>query len=243
MSTGSVTSRRLPTPPAAQQVRYLRRLLQDPQPVLEELRDRFGPVCGLGFGPMRLAIIGDPVALRQLFAMSTDSFRWGHKFNLLGFVVGDSSMIVSDGADHRRRRSSVQSAFSRKRLNGWIPLIVERTDLAVGRLTASLHDNDEPVDLYPLGRRIVLDIVVRAMFGEVMGQRAEELGILFQRPQDYIESPALRQLPHPLPFTRRAKVRADRRAMLSSTRRSPAIGLHPPAIRSMCSMPSSSKAS
>jgi cytochrome P450 len=37
--------------------------------------------------------------------------------------------------------------------------------------------------------------------------------VLFQRPQDYLESPALAQLPHPFPFTKRAKVRADRRAL------------------------------
>lgn len=213
MSSAAVVGPSLPRPPLAQQVKYLRWLLREPQPVLDELRDGFGPVCGLGVGPMRVAIVGDPVALHELFAMPTDAFRWGHKFNLLGFVVGDGSMIVSDGADHRRRRSSVQSAFSRKRLNGWIPLIVERTDLAVDRLTASLGRGDEDVDLYPIGRRIVLDIVVRAMFGEEMGRRAEELGVLFQRSQDYLEAPALRQLPHRLPFTRRARVRADRRAL------------------------------
>ena len=192
---------------------YVRRLLRDPLPALDELRDQFGPVYGLGFGPIRLAIVGDPAALRDLFAMRSDSFRWGHKFNLLGFVVGDGSMIVSDGTDHRRRRSSVQAAFSRKRLNGWIPLIVERTDLAVDRLAASLGGSRAIVDLYPIGRGIVLDVVVRAMFGEQMGRRAEELGILFQRSQDYLESSALRQLPHRLPFTRRARVRADRRVL------------------------------
>jgi len=214
ITTGSpVPARRLPRPPARQQAGYLRRILRDPQPVLDELRDRFGPVCGLGFGPMRLAIVGDPVALRELFAMPTDRFRWGHKFNVIGFVVGDGSMIVSDGTDHRRRRSSVQSAFGRRRLNGWIPLIVERTDLAVDRLVASLDRSDGLVDLAPVGKQIVLEVVVRAMFGEEMGGRAEELGVLFQRSQDYLESPFLRQLPHPLPFTRRARVRADRRAL------------------------------
>ncbi|NNE72249.1 MAG: hypothetical protein HKN26_01140 [Acidimicrobiales bacterium] len=40
------------------------------------------------------------------------TFRWRHEFNVLGFIVGNGSMIVSDGADHKRRRSSVQAAFS-----------------------------------------------------------------------------------------------------------------------------------
>ena len=69
---------------------------------------------GLGFGPARLAVVGDLPLLRELLAMPTDRFRWGHKFNVLGFVVGPGSMIVSDGTDHHRRRSSVQTAFCRK---------------------------------------------------------------------------------------------------------------------------------
>ncbi len=36
---------------------------------------------------------------------------------------------------------------------------------------------------------------------------------MFQRPQDYLESPAIKQLPDPLPGTKRSEVRADRRAI------------------------------
>lgn len=181
--------------------------------MLDDLRVRYGPVVGLGAGPVKLAIVGDPDALRELFAMPTARFRWGHKFNVLGFVVGPGSMIVSDGEDHRRRRSSVQAAFSRRRLNDWIPMIVERTDDAIDSLIGGLSGPSAEVDLYPVGRALVLDIVVRALFGERLAKRATEIGELFQRPQDYLEAPAIRQLPHPFPFTRRARVRADRRAL------------------------------
>ena len=125
-------ARPLPHPSLLRQPGYLRRIFKDPQPVLDQLCDEHGPIVGLGGGPVRMAIVGDPTALRELYGMPTDTFRWGHKFNVLGFVVGPSSMIVSDGADHKRRRSSVQAAFSRRRLNGWIPMIVDRTD-AVAR--------------------------------------------------------------------------------------------------------------
>ena len=203
----------LPRPRLRQQPALLRRIFKDPQPVLDELAGRFGPIYGLGAGPVRMAIVGDPVALRELFASPTDAFRWGHRFNLLGFVVGEGSMIVSDGAEHKRRRSSVQAAFSRRRLNGWIPMIVDRADAAIDRLASSLEGGRREVDLYPVGRALVLDIVVRALFGERMAERAQDIGELFQRAQDYLEAPAIRQLPHPLPFTARARVRADRRAI------------------------------
>lgn len=213
MATTAVDARPLPRPPLRRQPGYLRRLLADPQPVLDELREQYGPIVGLGAGPVRIAVVGDPHAMHEIFTTSTDSFRWGHKFNVLGFVVGPQSMIVSDGADHKRRRRSVQAAFSRRRLNGWIPMIVERTDAAVDRLAASLVDGPRQVDLYPVGRAIVLDVVVRSLFGEGLAERGDELGSLFQRPQDYLEAPAIRQIPHRLPFTARARVRADRHAL------------------------------
>jgi cytochrome P450 len=203
----------LPGPPLRRQPGYLRRIFADPQPVLDELRDLYGPVVGLGAGPVRLAIVGDPRAMHEVFTTPTDSFRWGHKFNVLGFVVGPRSMLVSDGDEHKRRRRSVQAAFSRRRLNHWVPMIVERTDAAIDALAPALADGPRDVDLYPVGRAIVLDVVVRSLFGERMAERREEIGALFQRPQAYLEAPAVRQLPHRLPFTARARVRADRRAL------------------------------
>ena len=131
MATTALDARPLPRPPLRRQPGYLRRMFADPQPVLDELRDRYGPIVGLGAGPVRMAVVGDPHGDARGVRRPTDSFRWGHKFNVLGFVVGPQSMIVSDGADHKRRRGSVQVAFGRRRLNGWIPMIVDRTDAAV----------------------------------------------------------------------------------------------------------------
>jgi cytochrome P450 len=191
----------------------LRRIFRDPSSALDELRSTYGPVCGLGFGPARLAIVGGPALLRELFSMPSERFRWAHKFNVLGFVVGPGSMIVSDGDDHHRRRSSVQTAFSRKRLNGWIPMIVDRTDHTIDQLIETVNEGDDAVNLTPMIRTLVLTIAVHALFGERLAERAEEIARLFERPQAYLESPAIRQLPHPFPFTARSRVRADRRAL------------------------------
>lgn len=213
MDADAVRVRPLRAPPWREQPRLLLRLFRDPQPVLDELAERFGSMCAFGAGPIRMAVVGDPASLRELFAMPNESFRWGHKFNVLEFVVGEGSMIVSDGPDHRRRRGSVQAAFSRRRLNGWIPMIVERTDDTIDRLMASLDGGSHTLDLYPICRALVLDIAVRALFGPRMAERVDEIGELFQRPQRYLEGSMFRQLPHRIPFTARARVRADRKAL------------------------------
>lgn len=203
----------LPTPPLKAQARLLRTLFSAPHAALDELKAECGPVCGLGAGPLRMAIVGDAQVIADLLAQPVDRFRWGHRFNVLGFVVGFGSMIVSDGEDHKRRRGAVQAAFSRRRLNELVPLILDRTDAAIDALVAEHGPEPTEVNLTPIVRLLVLDIVVRALFGEAFAARAEEIGGLFERPQAYLEQPAFRQIPHPFPATLRAKVRADRRAI------------------------------
>ena len=101
-----------PGPHGRANARYLRRLFSDPAPALDALHAQFGPICSLGYPGVRLAIIGDPALMHEIFAMKADAFRWNHKFNVVGvrFVVGKQSMIVSDGADHQRRRGLFQRA-------------------------------------------------------------------------------------------------------------------------------------
>lgn len=54
---------------------------------------------------------------------------------------------------------------------------------------------------------------MHAFFGERLAERADEIGDLYERPQQFIEAPAVKQLPHPFPFTARSRVRADGRAI------------------------------
>ncbi|MGI9642082.1 MAG: cytochrome P450 [Acidimicrobiia bacterium] len=198
-----------PRPPIHQQPMLLAKMFSDPQPVLDQLRAEYGPVVGLGFGPAKMAIVGGPQEVRSLFTRPVDDFRWNHKFNALAVLVGQESMITSDGDDWARRRASVQSAFSRRRLNGWIPMILEQADAAIDALPGQ---GPYEIDLYRVGRAAILEIVVRAFFGESMADDATRFGELMQRPQDYLELPAWKQFPHPFPIGKRGQVKADRRA-------------------------------
>jgi cytochrome P450 len=213
---------RVPRPKPLAQLGYIRRLFRAPHRSLDDLAAEFGPICQLGAGPFRLVILGDPAMLQQMFAMNVDDFRWNHRFNAVGvkFVVGPGSMIVSDGDDHRRRRTSVQGAFTRQRLNEWIPMILERTDAAIeraldaaGRAEISIDQASVPIDLGPIVSDLILGVTVRAFFGERLATRAAEIGALEGQLQEFIEAPAVRQLPHPFPFTARARVRAARRQL------------------------------
>lgn len=205
----------LPGPSGGENLRRMREIFRDPATALDQLSRTYGPMCGLGLPGARLAVIGGPVVLREMFSQPAEAFRWGHRFNAVGvqFVVGKDSMIVSDGVEHRRRRGSVQAAFTRRRLDQWIPMIVDRADAAIDELLSRPNLSDRPVDLAPVIQRLIIGVTVHAFFGERLAERADEIAELYKGPQHFIEAPAVKQLPHPFPFTARARVRGDLRAI------------------------------
>lgn len=209
---GSVASG-LPGPTGLRgNVSAIKRLLEDPTTTLDDLCAAHGPTFQIAVGPLRLAIVGAPAHLSDVFAQPSTSYRWGYALNVLGFIVGPTSLIVSDGDDHRRRRAAVQPAFARRRLDGWIPMIVAETDRMIdGRLEPALV-NGGRTDVYPLGKDLVLAITVRAFFGNGLEHRTAEIGAIFDELQAYLELPGIKQLPHRFPFTRRSRARAARHA-------------------------------
>lgn len=201
-----------PGPTGRENLRILRQLFDEPAPALRELADTFGPVCALGFGPVRIAVIGDATTLRAMMSTNAAAFRWRHRYNKLGlgFVVGRQSLIVSDGEAHRRRRHAVQGAFSPPRLREWTPMVRECTDDIIAEVARTLPTTGV-LEWTPLVRRLILEITVNAFFGRSFAGSAEEIGALMRRPQGLLEASAIRQVPHPFPFTLRSGVRRDRR--------------------------------
>jgi cytochrome P450 len=191
-------------------------LVSEPCKPLDELSAEFGPTFEIGLGPVRLVVVGDPAHARELLSTDQDAFRWGRVTRNLAMVVGRTSIIVSDGAEHRRRRSLVQPGFARRRLDSWIPLVVAETDRILDETIASgnrASTGTVAVDLYQFTRVLVRRIVVRVLFGSDLGSRADEIGELLEPAMSYASQPLMRQLPHPLPFGSRERARAARRAV------------------------------
>ena len=75
-----------------------------PGEVLLAAHRRLGPMIDLGVGRYGYVSLAGADANRWIFA-NADAFSWKETFEKLTLVDGPTALVVSDGADHRRRRA------------------------------------------------------------------------------------------------------------------------------------------
>src|SRR5207237_8857892 len=161
------------------------RVRRGPARTLVVLHERFGPVFAIGVGPYRFVFLIGPEAHRELFSPDK-RFSWREVTKPVMVVDGETALIVSDGDDHQRRRRIVQPAFNIRRIDRHVPLMVEEARRTLAGWTVGRDLNG-----YQELRRCIRRIVIRALFGDRLSDRADELGDRLQ--------PALNFVARPLP--------------------------------------------
>ncbi len=198
----------IPGPHGTAAVRAMRQLLDTPVDAIESLAATYGRTFAVHLGPTSVVIVGDRELVKVVLTGPQERYRWGPVFKLpLGVFVGPTSMLVSDGEDHARRRSLVQPAFALRKLQAWRTLIVGELDRMIDDLPIG-----EEFDLAPRVQDTVRRIVVRVLFGDELAAGADDIGERLAPASAYINRPMLRQFPHPLPVGARERARAARRA-------------------------------
>ncbi len=183
-----------------------RSLLDDPCPALDTLASRYGRTFALRIGPQEFVIVGDRGHVRDVLGADPAAYRWRPAFRNLAIVIGRTALIVTDGEAHRSRRRLVQPAFARRRLDHWMHLIIDTVDETLEALPVGT-----PIDLEPVIRQTVRRIVLRVLFGADLSILGDDIGALLEPAVAYTNEPLLRQLPHPVPFSARARARSARR--------------------------------
>lgn len=195
----------MPGPRGIEALRAARSVLDDPVPTVDALGREYGRTFAIQAGPLRIVIVGDRLLVKEVLTGPQERYRWGPMFRIpLGVFVGPTSMLVSDGEDHDRRRRLVQPAFALRRLQAWRAAILAEVDGMIDGLPI-----DEVVDLAPHIQTAVRRVVVRILFGPDLD--ADDIGHRLAPAAGYINRPALRQPPHPFPFGARERARRSRR--------------------------------
>jgi cytochrome P450 len=190
----AVPAPRRPRP--VDQVRTAVAFARSPHRALLDIHRRFGPVCLLG----QSAFLLGPEA-NQFVLGHSELFRWREAFDSLVVVDGETALIVSDGADHQRRRRLVTPAFSRRQIEVYSATMRTEIDAAIDGWRPG-----QVIDLYQELRRVIRRATIAVLFGPRLAWDEPELGRLLQLALAPVERlPPWQQLQRlGAPFWRRA---------------------------------------
>jgi cytochrome P450 len=176
-------------------------IVRRPYSALLALRDRFGALSVVGYGPTRYVYMLGREENEFILSTGSSHFTWREALVRVGLdlVDGDTALVLSDGEDHRRRRRLVQPAFHLQRVNRYLDVI-----LAELNSTIDTWSSGSVVDVWSEMRAAVRRSVSRALFGRELADAADALGRHLQPALDLLNRPLRSQL-HVGPAWRRAR--------------------------------------
>ncbi len=123
-----------------------------------------------------LILFTRPEQIKDIFAGDPAHFQAGKANSILGPVMGGGSVLLLDGADHKRARRLLVPAFSGPALRGYEQVVVE-----IAR--AEVAGWEPGVDFRSLDRfnAVTLEVILRVIIGVTVEQRLAQLRPLVHR--------------------------------------------------------------
>jgi cytochrome P450 len=141
-----------------------------PGEALLGLYRRRGQVVNAGMAGRGYTYLLGPEANKFVFA-NADAFSWREAFQVLVPVDGPTALVVSDGADHRRRRSVVAPALAHRQVGDYVPIMAANADTVIDRWQPG-----QRIDVYDALRTAVRRSIAECLFGRRFGEYADFLG-------------------------------------------------------------------
>lgn len=130
---------------------------------MQRLRQRYGDVVH-----QRLLGLDDvnffhPDQVRELLIAAHDGMiRWERATRVFADAHGQS-VLVAEGPAWQRQRKLLQPGFSPQRVQGFVPLMVEASERALGRV-AVMGRQPMDVDFEQLMTLLTMDVILRTLF-------------------------------------------------------------------------------
>jgi len=164
-----------------------------------------GDVVRFKIGPWTVHLICHPDDIAHVFSQPERYDKQTFASAKIRQVTGDG-LLVTNGQIWADQRSAVQPAFAQSRVDGYLGLIIERTQKMLDRW-ARVCQSGEPIDIASEMMRLTYGIVEQALFstetGEGIGEIEEAVTIAIGH--------AYRQIEQPLCFPSFVPTRANRR--------------------------------
>ena len=158
------------TPRLLQILEWIRR----PIPFMQTCARTYGSAFTLRWpGEPPVAFFSEPAAIKQIFTADPERLQAGQANVVFKPIVGSNSVLLLDGARHKRARKLLMPPFHGERIRLYGDVMGEVADRSI---------DDWPVDTsFPLHaqmQRITLDVILRIVFGMEEGARLARLRTL-----------------------------------------------------------------
>ncbi len=137
---------------------------------------RYGPIMTmpiLGLGDV--AIVSDPALAKEVFTAPTDVLLGGEGVGPAAAIYGSRSMFVQEEPEHLRRRKLLTPALHGAALNAYVPIIESSARAAMRGWPV-----DRPFEMLHAARALMLDVIVRVIFGVEDPDEVRRLGQPFE---------------------------------------------------------------
>ncbi|WP_082749065.1 cytochrome P450 [Nocardioides jensenii] len=133
---------------------------------------RFGDVFTVRLipGSQPLVLFARPEHAREIFAGDPACFHAGKGNAVLGPVMGEHSLLLVDGAEHKRARKLLMPAFNGAALHSYESLVAD-----VARAEVSTWNDGEEFRSLDRMNRMTLEVILRVVFGVTDGERLAKL--------------------------------------------------------------------
>jgi cytochrome P450 family 135 len=161
----------LPPGPRAPRILQTRRYWGKRDEFMIACQRRYGDVFTLNVAPAGTVVcLADPADIQQVFTGDRDVFHAGESNRVLAPVMGESSVLITDGDRHLTQRRRMLPAFHGDSVRDYEQTIVETTEREM-----ATWPSKTPFALHPRMQAITLDVIMRAVIGVREAERLEIL--------------------------------------------------------------------
>ncbi len=161
----------LPPGPRAPRILQTRRYWGARDEFMIACQRRYGDIFTLNVAPAGILVcLADPADIQQVFTGDRDILHAGEGNRVLAPVMGESSVLITDGDRHLTQRRRMLPAFHGDSVNNYEQTIIEATEREM-----ATWPSQTPFALHPRMQAITLDVIMRAVIGV---REAEHLDIL-----------------------------------------------------------------
>jgi cytochrome P450 len=138
---------------------------------------RYGPIMTMPILSLgNVAIVSDPELVKQVFTAPPDVLLGGEGVGPAAAIYGPGSMFVQEEPEHLRRRKLLTPPLHGAALSSYVPIMENSARAAMRSWPV-----DRPFEMLQAARSLMLDVIVKVIFGVDDPDEVRRLGRPFER--------------------------------------------------------------